>query len=47
MEGYTLEGTKKTGMSVKTQRNVMAAAKKAAIEQSTAGAPKAAAPKKK
>ena len=46
MEGYTLEGTKKTGMSVKTQRNVLAAAKKAALEQSTSGA-KAAAPAKK
>ena len=44
MEGYTLEGTKKTGMSVKTKRNVMAAAKKSATESSSA---KAAAPKKK
>ena len=44
MEGYTLEGTKKTGMSVKTKRNVMAEAKKTAAE---AAAPAAAAPKKK
>ena len=44
MEGYTLEGTKKTGMSVKTKRNVLAAVKKAATESS---APAKAAPKKK
>jgi hypothetical protein len=46
MEGYTLEGTKKTGMSVKVKRDVMAAAKKTAKEES-APAAKAAPAKKK
>ena len=46
MEGYTLEGTKKTGMSVKTKRSVLAAAKKAATESASPAA-KAPAPKKK
>ena len=46
MEGYTLEGTKKTGMSVKVKRDVMAAAKKTASEQSAPAAKSAPAKKK-
>jgi hypothetical protein len=33
MEGYTLEGTKKTGASAKTKAKVLAAVKRASSEE--------------
>ena len=40
MEGYTLEGTKKTGMSAKKKAKVLAAAKKEASSSSAPAAKK-------